>query len=317
MSLSRRQRDVVEGYGFLLPNILGFAMFVLLPVGMSLVLSLCEWDLFGKPLFVGLKNFRILLYEFHPERYKALSGLDALGFWNYMGDRYFWQFLGNTLFFMLMIPASMAVSLALAVTMNRKLRGIVVFRTIYFLPVISSMVACAILWRWIYNPEYGLLNGVLAGLSIPRDSLPQWLNSTAWAKPAIMLMLIWKGAGYNMLLYLAGLQGIPPSLYEAAEVDGANSWNQFWHVTFPMLGHVNLFIVIMSVIGGLQMFGEIFVMTGGGPGGSTTTLVYYIYQNAFVWNRMGMAASLSWILFVMIFTVTAVQWRYLGKRAAI
>ncbi|MEW5693137.1 MAG: sugar ABC transporter permease [Candidatus Hydrogenedentota bacterium] len=317
---TKKTKEAITGYVFLLPNIIGFITFVLLPVLISLFLSFTSYDLFGdtdsvaefmKKYFIGFKNIYKLLFQFDADGY-ATSNI--LCFWNYLGDKCLWYFLGNTLYFMLMIPIGMAVSLALALAMNQKLKGIVVFRTIYFLPVISSMVACAILWRWIYNPEYGLLNGILQILGVAKENLPQWLSSTLWAKPAIMLMLIWKSAGYNMLLYLAALQGINQELYEAGDVDGATSFDKFWNITLPMLRPVNFFIIIMSIIGGLQMFGEIYVMTGGGPGDSTTTIVYYIYQNAFVWFRMGYAAALSWVLFVMIFSATWIQWKYLGQK---
>ncbi len=196
--------------------------------------------------------------------------------------------------------------------MNNKVKGIVFFRTIYFLPVISSMVAVALLWRWIYNPDFGLLNSFLRMLGIKNP--PQWLSSTVWAKPAIMIMWIWKGAGYNMLLYLAALQGIPYQLYEASSIDGANGWQKFWHITFPMLSPTNFFIVIMGIIGGFQAFGEIYVMTGGGPAGSTTTIVYYIYNNAFQWFKMGYASAIAWFLFLIILIATLLQWKYAGSK---
>ncbi|MEW6555831.1 MAG: sugar ABC transporter permease [Elusimicrobiota bacterium] len=280
-------KENLTGYAFLLPNILGFLVFVFLPVFASLVLSFFEWDLFSTPVFVGVANFVKLVK-----------------------DTYFWKYLLNTLFFMLGIPVGMAVSLLFAIMMNQKIKGIVFFRTVYFMPVVSSFVACALLWRWIYNPDFGLLNGLLKMVGI---NGPAWLSSTTWAKPAIILMNIWKGAGYNMLLYLAALQGIPDFLYEAAEVDGADIWNKFWHITFPLLSPTHFFIIIMSVIGVFQTFGEIFMMTGGGPGGSTTTIVYYIYNNAFQWFHMGYASAISWALFALIFGATILQWKYTAK----
>ncbi len=282
-------RDNLTGYAFLAPNITGFLIFTLFPVLASLLLAFSKWDILTPIKFVGIKNFVTLIT-----------------------DSLFWKYFFNTLFFMLGIPIGMAVSLILALLVNQKLKGMVIFRTIYFLPVISSMVAIALLWRWIYNPDFGLLNSFLRMIGIKNP--PQWLSSTAWAKPAIMIMWIWKGAGYNMLLYLAGLQGIPPQLYEAAEIDGANGWQKFWNITWPMLGPTNFFIVIMGVIGGFQAFGEIYVMTGGGPAGATTTIVYYIYNNAFQWFKMGYASAISWFLFLLIFTVTLFQWKYAGQK---
>lgn len=275
--------------GFLGPNITGFLLFTLLPVFASLILAFTHWDILTPPKFAGFKNF-IDLFT----------------------DRLFWKYFLNTLFFMLGIPFGMAVSLSLALLMNNKIKGIVIFRTIYFLPVVSSMIAVALLWRWIYNPDFGLLNSFLRIIGLKNP--PQWLSSTIWAKPAIMIMWIWKGAGYNMLLYLAALQGVPYQLYEAASIDGATNWQKFWHITFPMLGPTNFFIVIMGIIGGFQAFGEIYVMTGGGPAGSTTTIVYYIYNNAFQWFKMGYASAIAWFLFLIIFVVTLLQWKYAGSK---
>ncbi len=282
-------KDNLTGYAFLAPNITGFLIFTLFPVLASLLLAFSKWDILTPMKFVGIKNF-ITLFQ----------------------DKLFWKYFLNTLFFMLGIPIGMAVSLSLALLVNQKMKRMVIFRTIFFLPVVSSMVAVALLWRWIYNPDFGLLNSFLRWIGISNP--PQWLSSTVWAKPAIMIMWIWKGAGYNMLLYLAGLQGIPPQLYEAADIDGANGWQKFWNITWPMLGPTNFFIVIMSVIGGFQAFGEIYVMTGGGPAGSTTTIVYYIYNNAFQWFKMGYASSISWFLFILIFLVTLFQWKYAGNK---
>ncbi len=279
----------MTAFSFLAPNIIGFLSFTLLPVLASFILAFSEWDILTPPKFVGIGNFITLLQ-----------------------DKLFWKYFFNTVFFMLGIPFGMAVSLSLALLMNNKIKGVVVFRTVYFLPVVSSMVAVALLWRWIYNPDFGLLNSFLrwVGLNNP----PQWLSSKIWAKPAIMIMWIWKGAGYNMLLYLAALQGIPHELYEAASIDGASAWQRFWHITFPMLGPANFFIVIMGIIGGFQAFGEIYVMTGGGPAGSTTTIVYYIYNNAFQWFKMGYASSIAWFLFLIIFVATLLQWKYAGQK---
>ncbi|MBN1897199.1 MAG: sugar ABC transporter permease [Spirochaetes bacterium] len=282
-------RENLTGYAFLAPNIIGFFTFTFFPVFASFVLAFCQWDIITEVKFVGLKNFIVLIQ-----------------------DKLFWKYFANTLFFMIGIPIGMTVSLILALLMNQKLRGIVVFRTIYFMPVVSSLIAVALLWRWIYNPDFGLLNSFLRMLGF--RNVPQWLASTSWSKPAIMLMSIWRWAGYNMILYLAALQGIPPQLYEAASIDGANTWRKFWHITFPMLGPTNFFIVVMSIIGTFQTFGEIYVMTGGGPAGSTTTIVYYIYNNAFQWFKMGYASAIAWFLFLVMFLVTLAQWKYAGQK---
>ena len=172
------------------------------------------------------------------------------------------------------------------------------------------MVAVAMIWKWIYNGDFGLLNSLLSTFI---KNPPNWLNSIIWSKPALVIMGTWQSVGYNMLLYLAALQSIPQDLYEAASIDGANKWQQFWAVTWPMLSFVNFFIVIMGVIGTFQSFGVQFVMTGGGPANSTKTIVYYIYNNAFEWFQMGYASAIAWVLFAMMFGFTLLQWQLSKK----
>ncbi len=289
---NKRLRDYLEGYLFLLPNFAGFLVFTSLPVLASLLLAFVKWDLLTGIegiQWIGVQNFTTL-----------------------MKDHRFWKYVGNTMFLMMGIPIGMFASLGLALVMNRKLRGIVFFRTVYFLPSISAGVALWVLWRWIYEPHFGLLNSFLANVGI---SGPQWLGSTVWAKPALMIMALWTGmGGYNMILYLAGLQGVDPELYEAAEIDGASGWQKFWNVTWPMLTPTTFFIFVMSVIGGFQGgFEAAYIMTGGGPGGATTTISYYIYNNAYQWLKMGYAASIAWFLFLVILIVTLFNWKYGGK----
>jgi multiple sugar transport system permease protein len=302
MAQTTRGRTALAGYLFLLPNLLGFLAFTLLPVLASLALSFYAWDLFTPPRFVGLHNFIAL-----------------------MRDRDFWYYAYNTVFLMLAIPVNILGSLLLAVVMNQKLRGIVVFRTMYFLPSIVAGVGTYLLWRWIYNPDYGLINTIIAnwfprwlndgirGLGV--DWPPQWLTSVTWAKPALMFMSFWTVVGgYNMILYLAALQGVSPELYEAADIDGANAWQRFWAITWPMVSPTTFFVFTMSLIGGLQGgFEQAFVMTRGGPAGATTTISYYIYNHAFAWNHMGYAAAIAWALFAVVFAVTLANWRLGGR----
>jgi len=289
MFKSNRLKEVLGAYVFLLPNFVGFLVFTSIPVLASLFLAFVDWDILTPPKWVAVDNFIRL-------------GKDHL----------FWKYVGNTLFLMMGIPITMCASLALALVMNKKLRGIVVFRTIYFLPSICAGVALCMLWRWIYNPDFGLLNNFLSKLHI---NGPEWLSSTVWAKPALMLMGLWTGiGGYNMILYLAGLQGIDPQLYEAADIDGANVWQKFWAITWPMLTPTTFFIFIMGVIGGFQGgFEAAYIMTGGGPAGATTTISFYIYNNAYQWFKMGYAASIAWLLFIVILIVTLFNWKYGGK----
>lgn len=304
MAWSNRRRVTSAAFLFLLPNLLGFVLFTSFPVLASFFLSFFRWDLFTAPEFVGLDNFRALL-----------------------GDRHVWQAAYNTAFLMLAIPVNIAGSLFLAVLMNRKLRGIVVFRTVFFLPSIVAGVGTYILWRWLYQPDYGLINSILNTV-VPgwaHEGLrwvfggenwpPQWLTSVFWAKPALMFMSFWTlVGGYNMVLYLAALQGVPPELYEAAGIDGASGWQRFRHVTWPMVSPTTFFILTMSLIGGLQSgFEEAYVMTQGGPAGATTTIGYYIYNNAFAWNKMGYAAAIAWVLFAVVLGLTLLNWRFGGK----
>jgi len=294
--LKSQTKETIAAYGFLTPNLIGFLVFTSIPVLASLILSFCRWDaLSGPPVFIGVDNF-IKLFQ----------------------DPLFWKYSGNTVYMMMSIPLSMAGSLILALALNQKLKGIVVFRTLYFLPTICSGVAIYMLWKLIYNPDFGVINtmisgaGQLVGLQLKG---PYWLHDEAWAKPALIIMGIWQTVGgYNMVLYLAALQGVPRDFYDAAEVDGANSWHKFWAVTWPQISPTTFFIGIMSVIGGFQAgFDPAYVMTGGGPNGSTTTLIYYLYNSAFSWNQMGYAAAIAWVLFVIVFIFTIIQWRFYGK----
>ena len=286
---SRTRRDQWIAYGFLLPNIIGFLLFMLGPIVASLVMSLFRWDIFTAPTFIDWDNFI--------EIFSRGSG--------------FWQYLGNTLFFTISVPLSLALALFLAVMLNQPLRGMGFFKTIYFLPVVSSAIAVAIIWQWLLNKDFGVINALLVNLRLaPVD----WLGSPLMAKLSIVLMSVWKGLGYNILIYLAALQAIPGELYEAAHLDGAASGRRFLHVTLPLLGPAHLFLFVTGFISTFQLFGPIYVMTQGGPLKGTWSLVYEIWWKAFREFRMGYAAALAWILFALIFVVTLVQWRYAGRK---
>jgi len=212
---------------------------------------------------------------------------------------------------LLTVPAGMAVALALALAMNQPLRGIRIYRTVYFIPVVCSSVAVALVWKWFYNTEFGVLNWVLSLVGIPPQG---WITTSRWAMPAIALTVIWKSMGYNMVIFLAGLQDIPQHLYEAAAIDGAASWARFRYITLPLLTPQLFFVLVISVIGSFQAFDMVYVMTGGGPGNATQVYNYYIWQNAFQFFKMGYASALAYILFAIIFLITLVQVRYLGRR---
>jgi len=222
-------------------------------------------------------------------------------------DRYFWQAMGNTVFYMIGIPIGLVLSLLLALALNRKMRGTTFFRTVYYVPVISSLAAVAILWQWAYNGDFGLVNQVLALFGIDG---PNWLQNADTVKPAIIIMAVWKGLGYSMLLYLAALQSVPRHLYEAAALDGAGAFQQFRHITVPMLNPVTFFLVVTSIIGGAQIFIEINIMTPtGGPEFSSASIVWYIWQKAFNYLQMGYATAMSVVLGLLVFVVTAIQFR--------
>ena len=288
-------KENIAAYIFLMPNLLGFLVFTSIPVLASLVLSFMKWDLFSPPQFVGFDNFKTLFQ-----------------------DQLFWKYCLNTIYLMLAIPFSIMGSLVLALALDQKMKGMVFFRTVYFLPTICSGVAIFMLWRLIYNPDFGIFNTLIAKfgglIRVPLGG-PEWLTDENWAKPALIIMNVWQSVGgYNMILYLAALQGVPRDLHEAAEIDGANSWQKFWAITWPQISPTTFFIATMSIIGGFQAgFDPAYIMTGGGPNGSTTTIIYYIYNNAFKWHQMGYAASISWVLFLVIFLVTLGKWKIFSK----
>jgi multiple sugar transport system permease protein len=312
MAWTDKKKEIAAGYLFLLPNFLGFLVFTSIPVIASLYFAFTHWDLFHKPQWVGVSNFASLLgFSRSPDEYINVLGLFRLPY--EPNDPFFWQYLYNTVFLMMAIPFTLAGSLALAIALNQKIRGVVVYRTLYFLPTVTSGVAILMLWRWLYNTDIGLINTVLVkgGVAHP----PDWLGSSFWAKPALMLMGFVMGVGgSSMILYLAALQGVPRELYEAAQIDGASGWQQFRNVTWPLISPTTFFLTIMSLIGGFQGgFMTAYIMTGGGPAGSTTTIEYYIYNKAFTVFNMGYASAIAWFLFVVVFLLTLATWKYGGR----
>lgn len=264
--------------------LIGFALFTAFPLGYSIYASLTNMNGLGVQDWVGFDNYTRLLK-----------------------DPYFWQAMGNTFFYMIGIPIGLVLSLVLALAMNRKMFGRSFFRAIYYVPVVSSLAAIAILWQWAFNGDFGLVNQMLGFFGIDG---PNWLQDAAWSKPAIIIMSVRKGLGYSMLLYLAAIQSVPRSLYEAAAIDGANSWRQFWSITLPMVRPVTFFLVVTNIIGGAQIFTEINIMTPtGGPEWSTASIVWYIWQKAFKNLQMGYASSMAVVLGIIIFIVTLIQFR--------
>ena len=269
------------------PWIIGFVVMGGGPMLFSLVMSFCDFDVINPAKLTGLDNYRYML----------------------TGDDLFWKALGNTAFMLIGVPLGMAISLFMAMLLNAKVRGIALWRTLFYLPAIVPMVAGSILWVWIFNPHGGFLNKALELVGVQG---PLWLQDAAWAKPALILMGLW-GAGGGMIIWLAGLNGIPKVLYEAADVDGANAWRKFRHVTVPQLTPYIFFNLVMGVIGTFQVFGEAFIMTQGGPANATLFYVYHLFNNAFRYGHMGYAAAMAWFLFLIIFLLTLVQMK-LAKR---
>ena len=283
-----QRRATGTAIGFLAPSLLHLAVFVFTPIVFSAYLSVHRWDIVvaDKP-FIGIENFREILK-----------------------DEGFWNALQNTFIYSFNVPLAMAISLAVALLMNRRLRGIALLRALYFLPSVTSFVAIALVWMWIYHPTFGAANALLAVVGI---APLQWLNSSATAMISVIIFSMWLSIGYQMVIFLAGLQGIPEELYDAARIDGANGWQRFRRVTLPLLKPTTFFILVTSFISSFQVFTSIYVMTAGGPVRSTDVIVYHIYQSAWEQLRMGYASALSWILFLLIMAATWIQFRMMGR----
>jgi multiple sugar transport system permease protein len=298
----RRRRHILKemrrewtAYLMNAPGLAVFCVFVVYSVYSSIYMSFHQWDLINPATkFVGLQNYR---EAFH--------------------DQIFWASIGHAIYFTLgTLILQMVIGLALALMLNTQIRGLGLFRTAYYLPVITPLVVAAIIWKWVYNADYGLANYYLQKLHVINDPL-LWLADAKLAMPAVIIMTVWQAAGFNMIIYLAGLQAIPNELYEAAQVDGASPWQQFRRITFPLLLPTTFFLTIINTIGAMKAFPQIFIMTNGGPpgpGGATTTVVYWIYTQAFTFFRMGYASALAYILFLMLFAVSFLQFRWYRKR---
>ena len=281
--MTRREwRDLGVGLLFISPWIIGFLFFVLYPVGISIYYSFCDYDVLQSPVWIGMLNYQDMAR-----------------------DPVFWKALTNTIYFAAVsLPLGLVISLLVAVLLNQKIQCRSLFRTIYFLPSLVPVVASAMIWLWILNGQFGLLNFALAKLGVPAGLLPNWLTDQHWTKPAIILMCLW-GVGGSMVIYLAALQDVPRSLYESADIDGASAMMKFFNITVPLISPVIYFNLIMGIIGSLQVFAQPFIMFGGG-GTNRSALFYavYLYQNAFDYNQMGYACAMAWILFLLILFLT-------------
>jgi multiple sugar transport system permease protein len=275
------------GYVFISPFILGFLLWFLVPALTAVWLTFTDWNLISAPEFIGLDNVLKL-------------GRDKL----------FWQSLKvTTVFTMVSVPVALVLGFCLALLMNTKVRGISFFRTVYYLPSIVPAVASAVLWAWILNTEFGLLNTALRYVGLPKV---QWLQDPDWALPALILMSLW-ALGGTMVIYLAGLQGIPEVFYEAAKIDGAGRWAQLRHVTIPLMSPIIFFNLIIGIIGSFQIFTAGYLITEGGPQNATLFYVLYLYRNGFEYLDMGYAAALAWVLFLIILALTLLVFKYVGR----
>ena len=280
-------RRNLEGYMFAAPWLIGFFVFTLGPFIAAFWISLHSWDMLTPMKFIGINNYKILLQ-----------------------DPLFWKSLKVTLLYAAAgLPLQLGLALLLAVLVNGKHVINLVYRAIFFLPAVSSGVATAILWRWMFNPEFGLINFGIRTVGLPA---PPWLSSTDWALPAVILMSMW-GVGSTMLIYLAGLQSIPEHLYESASIDGATTLTKFRFITLPMMSSTIFFTFIIGVINSFQIFTQVYVLTNGGPDNSTLFYVLYMYQRSFQAFKMGYASALAWVLFLLILAITLIQFKLAGR----
>jgi multiple sugar transport system permease protein len=286
-----RRADFFAGLAYLAPSLIIILIFIYIPVATALGISFTSWEARSTSAeFIGFDNYLQLLRN--PQLWNALK---------------------NTVYFtVLKIPLDLVLSLAIALVLNQKLRGIGLFRMAYFMPVITSVVAVAAIWRVIYNPSFGLANSVLEALNLPPQ---RWLRDPNLALPAVTLVALWKGLGYNVVIFLAGLQGIPAIYYEAATVDGAGAWQRFRHITLPLLSPVTFFVLIIGLINSFKVFAQIHVLTpDGGVLRSTEVLVFYLYRLAFQSFKFGEAAAVAFILFALVLALTYVQRRIIEPR---
>lgn len=282
-NIVRRNRFI--GYCFLLPNLIGFILFTLIPVLAALVLSFLKWDSSNPAKFVGFDNFTQMFKD---------SGFTI-------------SFV-NTIYFMgASVPLTVLASLVLAIILNKGIKGRSALRAIHFFPEIASMIAVVAVWQFLYNPDMGPINATLRALGIGEP--PRWTSSVVWAMPAVIILKVWKSAGYYMVIFLAGLQGIPNHLYEAATIDGANAWQKFKSVTLPMLSPTMFFVLIINIIQSFKVFDPIYMMTDGGPGRATSVLVYYIYTQGFINMNFGYASAMALLLLILILLVTVIQFQ--------
>jgi multiple sugar transport system permease protein len=281
-----------EAYLFLLPSLAGFLFFVLIPIIASLALSFFKWDLLTQPEFVGPNNYIQLITQ----------------------DSIFHNVLNNTVYYVIaIVPLQLGLGLLMAVALNQGIRGLGIYRVIYFMPVVTNIVAAAMVFNWLLNRDFGIISSWIWQLAEATGwniQPPDW-STALWSKPAVVLLTVWKNVGFTMVIYLAALQGVPDTFYDAAKVDGANAWQRFRYVTVPMVSATTFFLLVIQMIGAFQLFAEPFVMTplGGEPQQSILSIVFYVYRNAFEFQLFGKATAIAWVLFAIIFAFTFIQIR--------
>ena len=296
--LTLSQKEAIQGFIYISPWILGFLIFTVGPMVASAYLSLTDYNIVTEPRFAGLSNYEYML-----------------------GDRLFWKSIENTLYYtVIFVPIAIASSLALAMLLNKDIKGRIMLRTLYFLPSVTPIVAVAFLWVWIFQPQIGLMNSIISALGLGAG--PGWLTHPGSSKPALIIMSLWGAVGGNtMLIFLAALQGIPKELYESADIDGAAGWSKFRYITVPSLSPVILFNTVLGVIVALQMFTLVYVATSGqqqqfspgGPLNSTLFYVLHLYNSAFDFWEMGYASALAWVFFIIVLAITGGQ-MWLSRR---
>lgn len=280
-------KEHCHGLAFVAPPVIGFLIFMAFPIAFAFIASLTKWNGMNDMLdnFVGFRNY-IKLFT----------------------DEKFWKVLLNTIVYMIGIPIGMFLGILIAMGMNRKIKGIRVLRTMYYIPVISSLVAVSILWMWVFNYDFGVLNSIIKAISGQHG--PNWLGDEFWVKVAMIIFMVWKGLGTSIILYLSGLQSIPRDYYEAAKIDGASGWKLFKNITWPLVSPVTFYLLITGIIGGFQVFVEIVVMVpSGGLNYSAATVVFYLYQKAFDNRQLGYGSAMAFVLAIIIFIITAINFK--------
>lgn len=282
---SKKFRMNLVGYGFVLLSVLGIFFFNLGPMLSSFYLAFCNYDIITPPKFIGLTNFYNILFN----------------------DKIFWKAFVNTVYYVgVSVPLRLLLAFLIAILLNQKIRGMGIYRTIFYLPTVTSGVAMALIWTWVLNPSFGIINMVLNFFGIQG---PAWLGDPKWAMPGIILVALWQ-VGTQVVIFLSGLQNVPPQFYEAAQIDGASSFKKHLYITIPLISPIFFFNLVIGIIQSFQVFDKVYIMTAGGPANATIVYVMYLYEKAFTWLQMGYGSALAWILFFIIMMLTLIQFKF-------